>query len=115
MYIIIFIMRVISKKTLREFWESAPQYLDAKGPLEAWHAETLKATWNNSQEIKSQFHSASVLKNNRVVFNMAGNKYRLIVSVDYARKVCFVKFVGTHKQYDSIDAEKYNGYSSHKK
>jgi len=65
------------------------------------------------QIIKAQFGSASILKNNRVVFNIAGNKYRLIVSIDYIRQACFIKFVGTHEQYDKIDAEVYDEYSTH--
>ena len=79
------------------------------------HFEALKASWSTPQEIKSQYRSASILKNNRVVFNIEENKYRLIVSIDYKRQACFVKFVGTHKQYDQIDAEVYDGYSTHKK
>lgn len=106
-------MRVIAKRTLKNFWEASPEYADAQSPLEAWHAEALKAVWSTPQEIKQQFRSASILKNNRVVFNIAGNKYRLIVSIDYGRQACFVKFVGTHKQYDVIDAEVYDGYSTH--
>lgn len=97
-------MRVIAKRTLREFWE-LPQYADAQAPLEAWHSEATKAKWESPQNIKAQFRSASILKGNRVVFNIAGNKYRLIVAIDYSRKVCFVKFIGTHKQYNQIDAE----------
>lgn len=107
-------MRVIAKRTLRNFWELKPQYEDSKAALEAWHAEVIKADWQTPQEIKAQFRSASILKNSRVVFNIAGNKYRLIVSIDYARQACFVKFVGTHKEYDLIDAESYNGYSPNK-
>ena len=103
-------MRVIAKRSLREFWL---QHSDAKGPLEAWHAEALKASWQTPQEVKEQFGSASILKTGRVVFNTGGNKYRLIVSIDYGRQTCFVKFIGTHKQYDSIDAETVNEYSSH--
>lgn len=103
-------MRVTAKRALRAFWGSSLRYRDAKGPLEAWHSECLKAKWNTPQELKAQFRSASVLKNNRVVFNIAGNKYRLIVSVDYQRQVMFVKFVGTHAQYDEIDAETYDAY-----
>ena len=95
-------MRIIAKRTLREFWGGYP---DAKGPLEAWHAEAQKANWTTPQDIKEQFRHASILKNNRVVFNIAGNKYRLIVSIDYGRQACFIKFIGTHKQYDAINAE----------
>ena len=98
-------MRVISKRTLREFWEASPQYLDAQSSLEVWHGETLRANWKTPQEIKEQFRSASILKNNRVVFNIAGNKYRLVVSIDYGRQAFFIRFIGTHKQYDDIDAE----------
>ena len=97
-------MRVIAKRTLRQFWEDA-QYADAQGPLEAWHAETLKSSWQTPQEVKEQFRSASILKGGRVVFNIGGNKYRLVAAIDYGRQACFVKFIGTHRQYDSIDAE----------
>ena len=79
--------------------------MDSKSALESWHSEVLKAKWSSPQDIKGQFRSASILKKNRVVFNIAGNKYRLIVAIDYSRQVCFVKFVGTHRQYDKIDAE----------
>jgi mRNA interferase HigB len=96
-------MRVIAKRTLREFWEQ-DAYSDAKGPLEAWHAETRKAAWARPQEVKAQFGSASILKGARVVFNIGGNKYRLVVAMDYARQACFVKFIGTHGQYDAIEA-----------
>jgi len=103
-------MRVIAKRALREFWESSSRYRDAKGPLEAWHSECQKAKWKTPQELKGQYRSASILRNNRVVFNIAGNKYRLVVSVDYGRQAVFVKFVGTHAQYNEIDAEFYNAY-----
>ena len=98
-------MRVIAKRTLREFWESAPQYAEAQGPLEAWYAEARKATWRTPPDLKAQFRHASILKNNRVVFNIGGNKYRLVVAVDYQRQVLFIRFIGTHSQYDIIDAE----------
>lgn len=88
-------MRVIAKRTLREFWQSSPQYADAQGATEAWHAEVSKASWRNPQEVKAQFGSASILKGGRAVFNIAGNKYRLVVSIDYERQTCFVKFIGT--------------------
>ena len=95
-------MRVIAKKTLRAFWE---RYPDAKGPIEAWHAELAKAAWMTPQEVKAQFGSASILKGGRIVFNIGGNKYRLVVAIDYVRQACFVKFIGTHEEYDSIDAQ----------
>jgi len=95
-------MRVIAKRTLRQFWSI---HSDAQGPLEAWHSETLKADWNTPQQIKEQFGSASILKGGRVVFNIGGNKYRLVVAIDFRRQVCFVKFIGSHAQYDAIDAE----------
>lgn len=95
-------MRVIAKRTLRLFWEQHPA---AKGPIEAWHAEVLKATWKTPQDVKGQFGSASILKEGRVVFNIGGNKYRLVVAIDYTRQASFVKFVGTHKEYDAIDAQ----------
>ncbi len=107
-------MRVIAKRTLRQFWQTSSRCADAQGPIEAWHAEALKASWRNPQEVKAQFRSASILKGGRVVFNIAGNKYRLVVSIDYERQACFVKFIGTHEQYDSIDAETVqHGHSSH--
>jgi len=105
-------MRVIAKRSLREFWQQHP---DTRGPLEAWHAEALKASWQTPQDVKEQFGSASILKAGRVVFNIGGNKYRLIVSIDYGRQACFVKFIGTHRQYESIDAETVNEYSPHQK
>jgi mRNA interferase HigB len=98
-------MRVIAKRTLRQFWEQNPQHADAQEPLQAWYAEAVKASWTTPQDVKKQFRSASILKGSRVVFNIGGNKYRLIVSIDYSRQACFVKFIGTHQQYDSIDAE----------
>lgn len=97
-------MRVIAKRALRQFWQ-VRSHADAQGPLEAWHAEALKASWRTPQEVKAQFASASILKGGRVVFNIGGNKYRLIIAMDYGRQACFVKFIGTHAQYDAIDAE----------
>jgi len=87
---------------LREFWQKHP---DAKGALEAWHAEAKSAKWANPTDIKAQYASASILKGNRVVFNICGNKYRLIVKINYEHEVIRIHFVGTHKEYDSIDAE----------
>ncbi|MBI9073886.1 MAG: type II toxin-antitoxin system HigB family toxin [Desulfatibacillum sp.] len=97
-------MHVISRRTLKAFYENR-EYQDAKGPLESWFYETKNAEWSSPADIKAQFGSASILRNGRVVFNIAGNKYRLIVSINYDYKKVYVKFVGTHKQYDKINAE----------
>ena len=98
-------MRIIAKRTLRAFWESEPKYTDAQGPLEAWHEETKKADWTTPQELKAQFGNASILKDNRVVFNIKGNDYRLVVKINYPYRVVYIRFVGTHAQYDDIDVE----------
>lgn len=95
-------MRVIAVSTLRDFWQRYPA---AEQPLKAWYEEATSATWTQPADIKAQFRSASVLKNRRVVFNIKGNDYRLIVAVAYKLQVVYVKFVGTHKEYDAVDAE----------
>lgn len=98
-------MRVIAKKMLREFWQE-PRYADSENALCAWYAEANHAKWNTPQDIKGMYRDASFIGDNRVVFNIAGNKYRLVVHINYAYHIVRVKFVGTHKQYDKIDAEK---------
>ena len=95
-------MRVIAVSTLRDFWH---RYPDAEQSLKAWHEEATHATWTQPADIKAQYRSASVLKNRRVVFNIKGNDYRLIVAVAYKQQVVYVKFVGTHREYDAVDAE----------
>lgn len=95
-------MKIISVKILRDFWAENP---DAEQPLKAWVDEAAKADWKNPAEIKEQYRSASILKNRRVVFNIKGNSYRLIVAIAYQLGWMFVKFIGTHKQYDAINAE----------
>lgn len=94
-------MRVLAKRTLRDFWELNP---DSEQQLLVWFREASKAEWNNPNEIKAQYTSASVLKNSKVVFNICGNKYRLIVEINFARKWVFIRFIGTHSEYDKIDA-----------
>lgn len=96
-------MKIISVKTLRDFWAKNP---DAEQPLKAWVDEVTKADWTNPAEIKEQYRTASILKNRRVVFNIKGNDYRLIVAIAYQRGWMFVKFIGIHKEYDAIDADK---------
>lgn len=94
-------MRVIAKKHLTTYWE---KHRDAEQPLRAWYDEAIKAEWKTPQDIKNQYASASFLPNNRVVFNIKGNDHRLIVAVAYRLGVLYIKFVGTHKDYDRIDA-----------
>jgi len=95
-------MRVIAVSTLRAFWKRHP---DAEQPLKAWFEEATSASWRQPTDIKARYRSASILKNRRVVFNIKGNDYRLVVAVAYRLQVVYVKFVGTHREYDAIDAE----------
>ena len=98
-------MRVISKQTLRRFWEGTSGRTDARGALEAWLREARRAAWQSPQEIKRQYASASVLRGGRVVFNICGNRYRLVVRINFGQQIAYVRFVGTHAEYDAIDAE----------
>lgn len=95
-------MRVISKKPLREFWE---KHTDAKAALQAWYEDALRAEWRTPGDIKDSYGTASIIGDNRVVFNIKGNDYRLVVKLHYDRGVAYVRFVGTHREYDRIDAE----------
>ena len=95
------IVRIIARRTLREFWERHP---DAEQPLRAWHRKAKNSTWRTPAEIKSAYRNASFITNNRVVFNIKGNHYRLIVEIKYPHEVVYIRFVGTHSQYDKIDA-----------
>jgi mRNA interferase HigB len=94
-------MRIISRKTLREFWERHP---DARASLESWFADVKHANWETPSNIKSVYQNASFISNNRVVFNIKGNKYRIIVVIQYAFHIVYIRFVGTHREYDEIDA-----------
>jgi len=93
-------MRIIAKSTLRNFWNNHPA---AEQALRAWYEEAKKAEWNRFQDIKKQFGTASIVGNDRVVFNFKGNNYRLVVL--FRRGKAFIRFVGTHKEYDKIDAK----------
>lgn len=95
-------MRIIAKRTLRLFWQKHPA---ARSSLEAWHAEVKQADWRGPQEVKKRFRSASFIGDNRIVFNIGGNRYRLVAKVNYFYKIVYVRFVGTHAGYDRIDAE----------
>ncbi len=96
-------MRVIAKKILREFWK---KQTDSEEQLKTWYKEASKAIWASPNDIKSEYPKASILKSGRVVFNICGNKYRLIVRINYPRRWVFIKFIGTHVDYDKIDADK---------
>lgn len=96
-------MRVIAKKILREFWE---KHADLEEQLKTWYKEASKANWKGPVDIKAEYANASILKNGRVVFNICGNKYRLIVDINYVRQWMFIRFIGTHNDYDKVDADK---------
>jgi mRNA interferase HigB len=95
-------VRIIAKRTLKEFWEKYPE---TEEPLKAWYDEVIKENWLSFNDIKKQFRTASILGNDRVVFNIKGNQYRLIVLVLFAKGKIFIRFVGTHAEYDKIDAK----------
>ena len=95
-------MKIVAINTLRVFWQKHP---DAEQHLLAWIDEAKKANWTQPAEIKAKYRNASIIKNRRVVFNIKGNDYRLVVSVAYKFGALYIKFIGTHKQYDAIDAE----------
>jgi mRNA interferase HigB len=94
-------MRVIAKKILREFWAL---HVDCEQALKSWFQEANKSSWSHPNEIKRAYPSASILNNNRVVFNIKGNKYRLIVRINYDYQIVWIRFIGTHKEYDRINA-----------
>ena len=94
-------MRIIALSALREFWRKHP---DAEVPLRSWYAVARRAVWSRPTGIKQAYRSASFAANNRVVFNIKGNDYRLVVAVHYNRGLMFVRFIGTHGEYDRIDA-----------
>ena len=98
-------MRVIALSTLRDFWERGTTYADARDPILAWYRQALRADWRSPAGVKREFGNASILRDGRVVFNIAGNKYRLVVWINYAYRVVYVRFIGTHAQYGRIDAQ----------
>lgn len=95
-------MHVIARKTLKDYWEREPQ---AEGELKAWYAEANNAEWKTPAELKAKYRNASILKAGRVVFNICGNKYRLVVRIHYKASLVYIRFIGTHKEYDKINAE----------
>ncbi|MDR1125914.1 MAG: type II toxin-antitoxin system HigB family toxin [Deltaproteobacteria bacterium] len=97
-------MRIIALSTLKAFWET-PAYSDAEEPLLAWHRFVLHADWASPADIKADLRNASILQGGRVIFNIAGNKYRLVVWINYPYRVVYIRFVGTHRQYDAVDPQ----------
>ena len=95
-------MRIIARKTLKDYAERVP---GAKSSLEAWFAEAKAADWKTPHDVKAKYGSASILKDGRVVFNIGGNKYRLVVWINYEFSVIYIRFIGTHAEYDAIDVE----------
>ena len=94
-------LRVVAKKILRDFWE---KHEDCEQQLKAWFREAQKAEWENPNQIKIEYPSASILNDNRVVFNIKGNNYRLIVKISYEYEMAWIRFIGTHAEYDEINA-----------
>ena len=100
-------MQIISRRALKMYWES---YSGSDQPaleqaLKAWYREVKQARWSNANELKQKYCGASILKNGRIVFNICGNKFRLVVGVNYSLEVVYIKWLGTHTEYDDIDAE----------
>jgi len=95
-------LRVIAKRTLKEFWFKYP---DCEQQLKAWHQEAEKESWGNPNIIKLKFPTSSILSDNRIVFNIKGNKYRLVIKINHDFQIIWIRFIGTHEQYDKIDAK----------
>ncbi len=95
-------MHVIARKTLRNFWLS---HANAEQPLKAWFAEASAANWKSFHDIKKRYRSADVVNGNRVVFDIKGDKYRLVVKIHYNIGTVYIRFIGTHAEYDEINAE----------
>ena len=92
---------IVTRRTLQAFWEKHP---DCEVHLKVWYEDAMQATWASPNEVKAQFPKASILKDGRIVFNIKGNEYRLVVWVNYRRQWIYVRFIGTHAEYDKIDA-----------
>jgi mRNA interferase HigB len=99
-------MRIIARRTLREFVESLAGHKDRpaiKAALDAWFDEVKKARWRHTADVKRAYATASIVSSDRIVFNMKGNSYRLVVAVDFEKGIVWIKWIGTHKEYDRID------------
>ena len=94
--------RIIAKSTLKEFWEKYP---DSEQYLKTWYENAKILNWNSPNDIKNTYVNASILKDSRVVFNIKGNSYRLIVKFNFEKQWAFIRFIGTHQEYDKINAD----------
>ena len=98
-------MRVIALATLKSFVDAKPVHADAREPVMAWYRQVKVANWSSPADVKRDIRNASILKDGRVVFNIAGNKYRIVVWINYPYRVAYIRFIGTHRMYDAIDAQ----------
>lgn len=98
-------MRIIALSTIKAFLDRAGEVSDAREPLMAWFRQVKQADWAKPADVKRDIRTASILRDGRVVFNVAGNKYRVVVWINYPYRVVYIRFVGTHRQYDAIDAQ----------
>lgn len=98
-------MRVIALSTLKAFLDRSPGYADAREPVMAWFRQVRSADWASPADVKRAVRTASILKDGRVVFNIAGNKYRIVAWINYPYRVVYIRFIGTHRQYDKVDAQ----------
>ena len=93
-------MRIISRKALREFWE---HHTDARQALQSWYSDVKQTQWSSPSDMREMYRNASIVANNRVVFNIKGDRYRIVVAVNYEFGIVYIRFVGTHTEYDKID------------
>ena len=105
-------MRIIAIGTIKKYWEKHPE---TESHLKSWYQEVESVTWNKSSELKSQYRNASILTSKRVVFNIKGNNYRLLVDIEYRLKIIFIVWIGTHEEYDKIDSKTISYVKTNKK
>lgn len=98
-------MRIIALRTIKRFVESRPENGDARESALAWYQHVARADWGTPSDVKHEFGTASILKDGRAVFNLAGNKYRIVVWINYPHRIVYIRFIGSHRQYDAIDAQ----------
>ena len=99
------VMRIIALATLKRFIDAGPAHADAREPVMAWYRQVKAADWASPADVKRDVRSATILKDGRAVFNIAGNKYRIVVWINYPYRVVYVRFIGSHRMYDAINAQ----------